>query len=153
TVDGGSGANTLMADASGATTAQTMSINGTSITGNSGAFHLDYSAPGGSFTSVSVLTGSGNDAVGGTGTSTNTVVKTGGGSDSVMVASPTRTLGGFAGMVNVDGGAGSNSLTVDDSGSTTAQTAMLSGSGVQANGTFNLAYLATGGNFGGGVNL
>jgi Ca2+-binding RTX toxin-like protein len=161
TVDGGAGANQLNVSESGSATADTVLVTNNQISSAVVPFTINYLATGGTFGGgINLSTGSAADTVnvqstlaGGT-----TTVNTGGGNDTINVSSnaPTNTgnLAGLAGTLTVDGGAGANQLNVSESGSATADTVLVTNNQIaSAVVPFTINYLATGGTFGGGINL
>ncbi|HVX63201.1 MAG TPA: autotransporter-associated beta strand repeat-containing protein, partial [Pirellulales bacterium] len=85
-------------------------------------------------------------------------ITAGGGNDTFNVSSnaPTNTgnLSAIVSTLNIDGGAGANTLNVSESGSGSPDTVLVTSSQIASAITpFTINYLATGGTFGGGVNL
>jgi hypothetical protein len=142
--------------------------------GNLGALTVDGGSGGNTFTeastpanaSLAVATtlnsGSGVDTVNvqaASGTDGATLqVNTQGGADTINVSSnapiDSGNLSGLAGALTVDGGTGSNTLNVSESGISTADTVLLTSSQISSFVIpFSVNYSATGGSFGGGVYL
>ena len=124
-------------------------------------FTINYQATSGTFGGgVNLLTGSGADTVNVQSTLTGgtTAINTGGGNDTINVSSnaPTNTgnLAGLAGTLSINEGAGSNTLNVSESGISTADTVLVTNGQISsAVIPFTINYQATGGTFGGGINL
>ncbi|HVX59378.1 MAG TPA: autotransporter-associated beta strand repeat-containing protein, partial [Pirellulales bacterium] len=160
-IDGGAGSNTLNVSESGSAAADTVLVTSSQISSAITPFTINYSATGGTFAGgINLFTGSVGDTVnvqstlaGGT-----TSINTGGGADVINVSSnaPTNTgdLLGLDGSLAIDGGTGSNTLNVSESGSAAADTVLVTSSQISSAITpFSISYSATGGTFGGGVNL
>jgi hypothetical protein len=161
TVDGGAGSNTLNVSESGSSSADTVLLTNDAISSAVVPFTIDYSATGGSFGGgINLSTGSAADTVNVQSTLTGgtTTVDTNGGGDTINVSSnaPTNTgnLTGLAGTLTIDGGAGSNTLNVSESGSSSADTVLLTNDAISsAVVPFTINYSASGGTFAGGINL
>src|SRR5262249_24467551 len=125
-------------------------LSATHINSQVGADFLTvaYKATGGSFSSVQVMTGTGDDTVGVVGTAAPTSITTGGGGDCVGVAALSRKLGAApAAPLTIGLGGGANVLRLaeqaDVGGDVVAVTAtQFLGQGAQP---FTVNYSATGG--------
>jgi hypothetical protein len=98
--------------------------------------------------------GAGNDAVFAQATAAglSTILNTGGGDDTVTVASADGTLDALAAPLDIDAGAGSNELVINESGRTAPDTVVLTDSWIGGEVVpFLVSYTATGGSFGRGV--
>jgi hypothetical protein len=83
-----------------------------------------------------------------------TEVKTGSGNDSVMVSSPSGTLDTFPGVLAIDEGAGSNSLSVSEVNAVAGDNLGISGNVIGSSmHPLTIYYYANGGSFGGGIFL
>ena len=160
-IDGGAGSNTLNVSESGSSTADTVLVTNSQISSTVVPFTINYQATGGTFAGgINLSTGSAADTVNVQSTLTGgtTSINTGGGNDTVNVSSnaPTDTgnLAGLAGTLSINAGAGSNTLNVSESGSSTADTVLVTNSQISSTVVpFTINYQATGGTFAGGINL
>ncbi len=157
--DGGSGVNALVVDDSAGAAATTLTLTGGQVTTQDGAgtVAVSYLATGGRIGSVEVLTGTGNDLVLVRSTTAGaTTAVSSGGAGNIYVSSAVGnngTLGGLRGPLVIDGGAGSNFLTVSAAGDSGPDTFTLTGSSITDTAAgLRIAYGASGGGFA-GVNL
>lgn len=136
------------------------------ILGSSRQYDLYYSSVGGgSVTSITVNTATGtgvSDAASLTGVSCAVTVNAAGGADSFLAGTAAGAAAGcdaFAAALTLAGGAGANTLRIDDSGSATGSktytitpAATQAGSATVACSSFStISYTASGGSFAGGL--
>ncbi len=118
----GSGTNSLLVTESGLTTGDTLTLGAGYIYSSQTSFSLNYgSSSTGSFANgISVVTGSGKNTIAIQGTQKNapTYLFTGAGNDYIVAGSAQNTLDTFISTVIVSGGTGTNTLLVNDAGST-----------------------------------
>ena len=161
TIDAGSGtANRLIVDDSGSTSPETATITASSLTGlSNGTAEIDYSATDGNFTDGANNDGilikgdsaSGTYDIQSTQKGSTTKVVAGSGNNTFLVTSVTGSLtSGIAGLLAIDAGSGTaNRLTVDDSGSSAPESAVITATGITglSNNTAVIDYAATNGDF------
>jgi hypothetical protein len=154
-VDAGTGTNFLWLSEVASTTADRVILTQNALTSLLATFApISYTAAG-SFSNVVLRTGAGDDFVNVRSTAANvalTTVATFGGNDNIVVSSTpdaTGVLSGLQGSLAVDGGAGTNVLSVSEEASTTADNVVLTQNTVSSNvGTFRpISYVANGGSF------
>ena len=127
-INGGAGADSLTVDDSGDTAANTGQLTATRVTGlGLGSNGLTY----GAVETLSVQLGTGADSfsVQATNAMTATTINAGAENDIISVGSLAPATGGtinaIAGALTLNGEAGSDTLSIDDSGDTTANTGTL----------------------------
>ncbi len=159
TVHGGDGTaesgNTLDVIDTGATPGHLYGLTG-AVVSRSGAFNINYDT----FGVLEIDGGKGGNTFDlmGTAAGTTTTVNAGPGDDVIHVSSDAPadagTLDGLKGPLEIDGQAGSNTLTISEGGSTTGDVVKLTSSQVvSAVVPFTIGYQATGGTFAGGIHL
>jgi len=155
-INAGTGVNVLSVNESGSATADNVVVTNSSISSTlMGGFQpITYeAAAGGSFSTVTLSTGSGDDTVNVQGTSSqaaSTIVNTNGGNNSITVSSNslgTGTLGFIGGPLQINAGpAMSNRLEVSDQGSAGASAYnILTNASIQGPGARTISYGAAGG--------
>ncbi len=159
-IDGGAGSNTLNVSESGSSAADTVLVTSSQISSAITPFTINYSATGGTFAGgINLFTGSVGDTVnvqstlaGGT-----TSINTGGGRRDqrlVQRADQHRRPARSRRPPRHRRRRGGNTLNVSESGSAAADTVLVTSSQISSVITpFSISYSATGGTFGGGVNL
>jgi hypothetical protein len=142
---------TLNVSEAQATAPDTVTVTDHSLVSTGVGFTVNYQTVNGSFAAVNLTTGEVGDTVfvQGTAAGTATAVNTGAGDDTVYVSSAVGGAGdlsGLKGPLAVDGGPGSNFLTVSEAGAAGADTVTVTDHSVSGPG-FSVAYRATGGSF------
>ncbi|HEX8911732.1 MAG TPA: hypothetical protein VF796_05190, partial [Humisphaera sp.] len=119
----GNGSAALVLDDSGNASPVAVTVTATAVRGLTGGA-VNYAG----LKSLTLNLGGGADAatVTATAAGTSTAVNAGGGDDAIAVAAPGGIATVLAGPVTVDGGAGANTLLVDDAGDKVARTVALS---------------------------
>jgi hypothetical protein len=119
TVNGQGGTNTLYLNDPGTTAAKTYTLTATTLA-RTGAALITF----GNVQSLTVNGGSGGNTINVQGTASGTAVtfSTDAGSDAITVGSAANTLDGIQGGLIINGQAGTNTLTFNDQGATTAKT-------------------------------
>jgi hypothetical protein len=157
-VDAGPGANQLYVSESGQTAADTVTLADGWLASSAAPSLVHYTATGGTFSrGVVFVSGSGNNTVSVPSLTAlgPTLAFGGAGNDTFLVTLPA-PAGPAAippGTLTIDGGGGSNQLSLTES-TTAADTLYLTGNAVVSTASgFALSYAATGGSFGRGVLL
>ena len=137
TIIGGTGTNRLIVDDTGSTSAEAAIITSTSITGLSGGGTIDYS--GGTFTDgvnndgilVAGSSAASTYAIQSTLAGSTTKIEGGAGNEFLHRLGSNHLTSGIAGQLTIDAGAGAaNRLIVDDSGSNSAEAAVITTSSI-----------------------
>ena len=154
-VSGGGDHDRLRVDdtADGANTQSTLDV--THLAGLGLAQGLDYFT----FEDLAVSLGGGADSFTVAGTHDGaTLVHTGGGDDLILVSAPAGSLDAVHGTLVLEGGSGSNTLTVSDAGDadadgTVAQPVLITNASIAGLAPGLISYAATGGSFAGGITI
>jgi hypothetical protein len=158
TLDGGKGPSTLTIDESQAAADVTVDLQSSLVGGTLLPHGVAYFGEGG-YTSVKLMTGTGNDTINVRSTQAGavTTVNTWAGDDIVNVSSDAPlnqgTLAGIAGTLAIDESTGVNTLNVSDKGATTGNAHVIIGTNKIAGlagptDAIDLLFAASGGSFG-----
>jgi hypothetical protein len=117
----------LRIDDEGTARPDTYAISGTQVTRQNAPVTIQYQSLA-ALTVVAAARENNTIDVTGTAPGTNTTVDTGDGNNTITVADASHTINQILGPLTLNGGAGTNSLTIDDSGNGQAQTYQLTAS-------------------------
>jgi autotransporter-associated beta strand protein len=127
-VHGQGGTDQLIVNDQGTTGVQGYTVTGSIIFASSALQHVNYSG-------ISLLTlngSSGPSSYSIQSTGASTTINTGAGNDTVTVGSTTNTLAGIAAALSINGQGGTDQLSINDQGTTGAQTYTLTKASVSA---------------------
>lgn len=120
------------------TVTSTAAGTNTTLTSGAGNDNITVTNTGSSLTTIQ--TSSGDDTVNVRGTTGTTTVAVGTGANTVNVSSSTHTLDGIQGALSVTGN-GTDTLTIDDTGSSADKATSVSGTAISVAGSATITYL------------